>query len=254
MVAATLLTSTESPDTLLERIADDLVRVRPLVNGGLISTPVLFPSGSSVTVRITFDGDRCLITDDGAAYAEADMMGALPIFRRAARRVAEAAGIRFNDFEIFEIDASPDTAPGLIAIVADAARRSIEVTTERLADRLHSDTKASVFDLLVEAFGSGKVAADVSLSGASTHAWTVDALVASDRADIAVSVVNPVPASISSTYVKLDDIRRLDAPPRTVAALARRNAFKADQIAILNRTAKLIDLSATVTEFRRLAA
>lgn len=160
----------------------------------------------------------------------------------------------FNDFEIFEADATPETAAGLIAIIADAARRSIELTAERLADRLHADTKASVYDLLVEAFGTEKVVSDVALSGASTQAWTIDALVKSERADIAVSVVNPSPASISSTYVKLDDIRRLDDAPRTVAALARRAAFKADQIAILNRTAKLIDLSATIPEFRRLAA
>lgn len=96
MVTATFLSDSKSPNTILDRIADDLVRVRALRNGGLISTPVLFPSGACVTVRISFDGDRCLITDDGAAYAEADMMGALPIFRRAARRVAEATGIRLQ--------------------------------------------------------------------------------------------------------------------------------------------------------------
>ncbi|MEF2553653.1 hypothetical protein VQ042_20250 [Aurantimonas sp. A2-1-M11] len=107
---------------------------------------------------------------------------------------------------------------------------------------------------MVEAFGTENVTSDVALSGASTHAWTIDALVKSEQADIAVSVVGPTPASISSTYVKLDDIRRLEDAPRTVAALARRETFKADQITILNRTARLIDLSATIAEFRRLAA
>ena len=98
--AASLTWGTEPPKALIERIAGELVRVRATSSGGLISTPVLFPSGAHVSVRISADGGRCLITDDGAAYAEADMMGALPIFRRAARTVAAEAGIKFNDFEI----------------------------------------------------------------------------------------------------------------------------------------------------------
>lgn len=231
------------------------MRVRALGNSeGLISTPVLFPSGTHVTVRVVLERSRCLITDDGAAFAEADMMGAIPTFRRAAREIANEFGIRFNNFEIFEADAALENAAGFIAIVADASRRAIERTAERIAERLNFEVKASVYDRLVDVFGVERVSEDVELSGASTHAWTVDALVRTERSEIVVALASPAPNSVSSTYIKLDDIRRLDGGPRTVAALTMRSSFKADQIAILGRTAKLIDIDAEPAEFRRLAA
>lgn len=238
----------------LARIARDLVKVRALGDGGLISTPVLFPSGTHVTVRVSFDGDRCLVTDDGSGFLEAEYMGGPHIFRRAARRVAEASGVRFNSFELFEADANPDTVPGIIAIVADASRRAVEITAERLADRAVSDAKSTVLDRLTDAFGADHVDRDVPFSGASAHSWSLDALVRLDNVDVAVAVASAAPVSVSSTYVKLDDIRRLDDAPRTVVALAKRDTFKSDQLALLNRTARLIDFKASTIEFRRLAA
>ncbi|MBB4004445.1 hypothetical protein [Aurantimonas endophytica] len=220
----------------------------------MITTPVLFPSGAHVSVRISVEGGRCLITDDGAAYAEADMMGALPIFRRAANTVASEVGVRFNHFEIFEAEARPETAAGWVAIVADASRRAVAITAERLAKKLDAEMRVSIVDRLTDVFGVKNVFAEAAISGASTHAWKVDALVRTDHREIAIEVITPAPASVSSAYVKLDDIRRLDNAPRTVAALSSRSSFGSDQLLILNRAAKIIDLKADLSELRRLAA
>lgn len=243
-----------SPKEALDRIAMELVRVRSYGNGGVITTPVLFPSGAHVTVRVSFENDRCLVTDDGAAYAEADMMGALGIFRRSAKKVAEEAGIRFNSFEIFEAEATPLNIAGIVAIIADAAKRCIEVTSEKLARRLELDLRDSVIERLIEAFGATRVKVNAPISGASTHSWTVDALIDTEDRTVAVEIVSPSPISVSSCYMKLDDIRRLDEKPRTVAALSHRSRFGSDQLLILNRTAKLIDVNAGAVDFRRLAA
>ncbi|WP_438750007.1 hypothetical protein [Pararhizobium sp. O133] len=237
-----------------ERIAGELVRARRSSRGVVITTPVLFPSGAHVTILVTFTGDRCLVSDDGAAYAEADLMGAGEIFRRVARSIADEVGLRFNNFEIFETDARIDTLPGIIAIVADTARRAIHVTAERLARKLDFDLKTSIVDRLIDVFGAKRVSADAEITGASTHNWTVDALVKTEGAEIAIEAVSPSPISVSSAYMKLDDIRRLDGAPRTVAALKGKQQFGADQLLILGRTSKLVDVRSDWRELERLAA
>ncbi|NKM69198.1 hypothetical protein [Rhizobium laguerreae] len=255
MVAtADFLIDTLKPSNFVERIANELVHARRVSRGIVVTTPVLFPSGAHVTVLISFTGDRCLVTDDGAAYSEADMMGAGDIFRRAARSIAEDAGLRFNNFEIFEADARVDTLPGMIAIVADAAKRSMHVTAERLARKIDFDLKTSIVDRLIDVFGAKRVTVDASISGASTHSWTVDALVSTDSNQIAIEAVSPAPISVSSAYMKLDDIRRLESAPRTVAALKGKSSFGADQLLILGRTSKLIDAKADWRELESIAA
>lgn len=248
------MTDLIAPKSILDRIAADLVHVRETTKGGIITTPVLFPSGAHVTIRIILEEDRCLITDDGAAFAEADMMGALDIFKRSAKTVADELGIRFNSFEIFEAKANIDTAPGMIAIVADAARKAIHLTSEKLAKRLEAHNRDNVVDRLIEVFGAPKVTTNAIIAGASTHAWTVDALVTTGSSAVAVEIITPSPISVSSSYMKLDDIRRLESAPRTVGALSSRASFKPDQLLILGRAASLIDAKAKPDEFRRLAA
>lgn len=255
MVAtANVLSETLVYRNFADRIAGELVHARKVARGTVVTTPVLFPSGAHVSILVSFDGDRCLVTDDGSAYAEADMMGAGDIFRRAARSIAEDSMLRFNNFEIFEADARIDTLPGIIAIVADAAKRAVHVTSERLARKLDLDLKTSVVDRLIDVFGANHVSIDAAISGASTHTWTVDALVRTEGADIAVEAVSPSPISVSSAYMKLDDIRRLESAPKIVAALKGKNSFGADQLLILGRTSRLIDAKADWHELKSLAA
>lgn len=254
MGTATFVRSHVIDDTVIERIVRDLVRVKNTGRGAVITTPVLFPSGAHVTVSVTINGDNCFITDDGAAFAEADMMGAPDIFKRAARGVADESGIRFNSFEFFEANTRAEKAAGMIAIVADAAKRAVQITSERLAKRVELDTKALVIDRLREVFGRDAVTPDADISGASTHAWKIDALVKDSTRLIAVESVTPSPVSVSSAYVKLDDIRRIEGAPMTVAALRKKDVFRADQILILSRTAKILDASVGRPAFARLAS
>lgn len=253
MVATTYLMTSESRGSI-DKIVRDLVRVKHSRDGAILVTPVLFPSGAHVTIRVRLDDSHCLITDDGAAYAEADMMGASVIFKRVGRHVAEETRICFNSFEFFEAKASIETAAGMIAIVADAAKRAVQLTSERLARRSDENVKAIVLDRLRDVFGRDAVTPEAAISGASTHAWTVDALVKTGAGAIAVEAVSPSPVSVSAAYLKLDDIRRLDDAPRTYFAIRRKEDFATDQILILSRTAKILDTSGGRSAFERLVA
>lgn len=252
MGASSILT--HDREGFFEKLAKDLVRIRPGGRGAVITTPVLFPSGSHVTVLVSLNGDRCLITDDGAAFGEADLMGAANIFRRAAKKTAEEAGVKFNSYEIFEAEAKPERAAGMIAIIADAARRSVQLTSERLAKKIEVDTRETMLDQLREIFGAPKVIPEAVMPGASSHSWKLDALVESDDGLIALEALTPAANSVSSAYIKLDDIRRLDGGPRTAAVLSNKKSFTSDQLVMLGRTATLIDLKSGRSAFARLAA
>ncbi|MFG1317561.1 hypothetical protein [Xanthobacter autotrophicus] len=239
---------------IADRIASDLVRVRLTPNGVRLTTPVLFPSGAHVSLVIHGGPSHFIVTDDGAASYEAELMGASGIFLRAARDVSQKTGVRFNDHELFEIDAPADRLPGFIAIVADAARMAVEQSALKLAEHIETEARQSIADRLISIFGKLAVAHDAKIMGASQHTWKFDAAVNCGDRMVLFALTTPSANSVASSFVKLDDVRRLDPPPRNVAVLTKRAAFKPDQITILNRAAKLISADDPDADYRKLVA
>lgn len=240
--------------SIARTIASELVRVRVAGPAVRLSAPVLFPSGAHVSLVVHGGPDRYVVTDDGAATYEAELMGVSRTFPRIAREVAERAGVRFNDHEFFEAEAPVDRLPGIIAVVADTARTAVEQAAIALAERIEADTRQSITDRLVSIFGAGAVTHDAKVVGASQHTWKFDAAVTCHDSTVLFALTSPSANSVASAFVKMDDVRRLDTPPRNVAVLTKRAAFKPDQITILNRAAKLISVDDPDAEFRRLVA
>src|SRR5919108_5040754 len=90
---------------LVEDASRQLVSTVHRPSGSFISTPLLYPSGASVLVRVQEAGnDRCFVSDVGMGYQEAEMMGASLIYARHARSVAEEAGVGFDDHTFFVLD------------------------------------------------------------------------------------------------------------------------------------------------------
>lgn len=239
---------------IADRVASDLVRVRLTQNGLRLTTPVLFPSGAHVSLVVHGGPSRYVVSDDGAASYEAELMGASGIFQRAARDVAQKTGVRFNDHELFEIDAPVDRLPGFIAIVADAARMAVEQSAVRLAEHIEKESRLSISERLISIFGKSAVTEGAEIAGASQHTWRFDAAIKCGDRKVLFALTSPSPNSVASSFLKLDDVRRLDPPPRNVAVLTKRDAFKPDQITILNRAAKLISADDPDADFRKLVA
>jgi len=239
---------------IADRISSDLVKVRLSQNGMRLTTPVLFPSGAHVTLVIHGGPTHYVVSDDGSASYEAELMGASGIFNRAAREVSQKTGVRFNDHELFEIDAPVDRLPGFVAIVADAARMAVEHSAIKLAEHIEAEARLTISDRLISIFGKSAVTPDVRVAGASEHRWKFDASVTSGDRTVLFALTSPSAMSVASSFLKLDDVRRLDPPPRSIALLTKRDDFKPDQITILNRAAKLIAAEAPDSEFRKLVA
>lgn len=255
MVTVADLKSPHPLAAVADEAARALVQVRPGPGADArVMLPILYPSGSFVTLRIGGGPRDFVITDDGAAAREADMAGATEFFHRAARETAERSGVRFDGNELFEIEAPADNLPGFMAIVADASRRAAQLVAERHAERLDRRLKVGLADRLKHVFGEKHVDARPQVSGASSHAWPFDAAARVDGRTILFAAVTPSAVSVSSAYLKLDDVRRLTDAPRTVAVLTRPAAFREDQRLILGRAARIVDASASDDTFRRLAA
>lgn len=243
----------------LSAVADEaaraLVRVKPGPGADArIMLPVLYPSGASVVLRVGGGPKDYVVTDDGAAAREADMSGATEFFHRAAREIAERSGVRFDGHELFEIEAPADNLPGFMAIVADASRQAAQLVSERHAERLDRRFKVGLADRLIDVFGQKIVEVRPQFSGASTHPWPFDAAARFGERVVLFAAVTPSAISVSSAYLKMDDVRRLQGAPKTVAVLTRPTAFRQDQRLILSRAATIVDAKATDDEFRRVAA
>lgn len=245
--------------TSLSAVADEAARALIKVRRGpgldaRVTLPVLYPSGACVGLRIGGGEMGFMVTDDGGACAEADMAGASEFFHRAARETAERCGVRFDGHEMFEIEAPPDALPGFMAIVADASRRAAQLVAERHAERLDRRMRTGLTDRLIRVFGEERVEIRPQVSGASTHAWPFDAAARFGQRTVLFAAVTPSAVSVSSAYLKLDDVRRLPEAPGTVAVLSRESLFRQDQRLILGRAARILEASSSDDEFRRAAA
>jgi hypothetical protein len=205
---------------IAEEIARGLAYARVLGNDVVIQTPISFPSGRLVGVKLIGGPDAFTITDNGSTMREAEYMGAEDICRREARKIAREFDLRFNEWELFEAQAPADRLVGFTSIVANAAALTMIRTADRFAERFDLRRKEELSVRLERIFGVDRVSKDVDVVGASTKTWQFDARVAlpSGRPGL-YSVVLPVPISIAFAYSKIDDVSRTEGAPFLAAVL-----------------------------------
>ena len=121
-------------------IVDEVVRTLAVANhepdGSYVRTPVLYPGGSMVVVRITEERqERYLVSDLGLGQMESDMMGAAAIFARVAPRVAENAGVSFDHQAFFVLEVGREQLVGVVATIASCSQEAVQLTAFRLAEK-----------------------------------------------------------------------------------------------------------------------
>ena len=226
----------------LRQIADEIARglsfASTLGSDVLIQTPISFPSGRSVGVKLLGGPDIYTITDGGLTMREAELLGAEDICRREARRVAKEFDLKFNEWELFEAKAPADRLVGLTTILANAASLTMLRTSDKFAERFDIRRKEELSVRLARVFGEKNVAKEVEFSGAA-KSWSFDAKVALPSGRLGLfSVVTPFPTSIAFAYTKFDDVSRIEKPPFLGAVLE--GAFDPSDKALLGRAARKI--------------
>jgi hypothetical protein len=239
---------------LVDSVARELVSARHRPDGSLINTPLLYPNGSTVVVKVHEAGQRYFVSDMGLGYQEADMMGAGTIYSRHARIVAENAGVRFDNQAFFILEASRDQLPSAIVTVANCSQEAVIIAAFRLSERRSLDDAERLYERLVGVFTRTRVVKDAEIPGYSSTKWPITTLVRPDGGR-RVSVFEPVRnhhTSIAHVTMKFQDLKALEQPPNRIAVVHRKAEF-GTWLGVITQSASVIDADVPDETYARLA-
>lgn len=209
--------------TQLSDIVDEAVRrlisVEHFQAGTIISMPVLYPSGATVTLELFMQKERVFISDRGGGYLEAEMIGASRVYAKEAQRIACEAGIKFDGQDMFVAEVPIDRINGALTVVASSSSQAASLAALRAADREEGDAKEALYERLSEVFGSSGYEKEVKLLGASNHSWRVDAVVKREDTSAVFNSVTKRYISAAGTAAKFHDLSRLELSPVCVAVV-----------------------------------
>lgn len=184
----------------------------------LISTPLLYPSGGTVSVRVTGDNQAgYTISDMALGYDEAQSMGAGTLYTRIVRQAAEDAGVCLEGHQLTVTGVELDQLVGAVMAVANCAMTGIVVAADRQEEKEKRDDIAKLVDRLEKIFR--KVKPREPITGSSNYKWTVDAMVERDGQVAVFDAVSAHHASVFPTTTKFHDLTLLEAPPVCVASV-----------------------------------
>jgi len=86
---------------LCRKLTPRLISTRHWSDASFINLPLVYPSGSFVTVRLTYVGDGIQVSDSGFAYREAESFGAMRSFYRIASGIAKTFEIEHDKRTVF---------------------------------------------------------------------------------------------------------------------------------------------------------
>lgn len=237
---------------LVDEVAANLAVALHQPEGSYVRTPILYPSGATVVVRVEMVGNSFRVSDMGGGYAEAESMGAAAGFARQAKIVAEASGLVFDQHAFVVSDASRDQLIGAVIAVANCSQEAAHVTATRHVEKKAHDANERVYKRLVSVFTPEHVQRDVEVAGASNTKWHVGALVTVDHKKAVFEAVTRHRNSVVSAAVKFHDFARLEKPPARIAVVDKKADF-GTLLGVISQAAQVVEESASAQTLQRLA-
>jgi hypothetical protein len=239
---------------IIEAVARELVATDHRASGSYIRTPLMYPGGTTVVVRIEEGDNRFFVSDIGLGHQEAELMGADSLYAKPARIIAEEAGVRFDNQAFFVLEASREQLAGAVVTIANCSQQAVMRAADALAEKTFEDRKARLYEKLVGVFDTKTVKKNVEVVGASTQHWPVAAIVT--LPGLRPTIFEPVtkhPNSIAHASMKFSDIALLkeDAPQRV--AVVHNKKELGTLLTVLSRSANVIDDNETNERIVRLA-
>ncbi|MGH7073514.1 MAG: hypothetical protein ACREFD_04850 [Stellaceae bacterium] len=238
-----------------DEIARNLAASKADMGSVFITTPLLYPSGSSVVVRIEGSRDKFFVTDFGAGYAESQMMNASHGYSMVANNLARGTGVRFDSRSFFVAEAMRNDLIPIVGATANLSQRAVIETAFQHEERRVDRERAILLERLDHAFGRQRVERDIEIRGASTVEWPVIArIVSCERRATVFDIAKRHKNSIASVVAKFHDLARLEIPPCRVVAV---NSVieMGNFVGLLSQAANVIELpNATDEVLLKLAA
>ena len=233
-------TGTLGLDEVVETIVHELVSARRIAHEVFVNLPMLYPSGASVTVKITATLDGYRVSDGGFAYREIKSIGAERSFAATVTQIAETYDLSRTSRSVFA-DVQPNE---LFRAVCDVGAASWQIA-DRIDANAPEESEQAIEDYvrerLTHIFGAPQVEAQSpKLVGASTSEWEVTAIVRQQDRSTVFQAVAPHANSIYRTNSAFDDLAALDHAPRLVAVVRNRAAL-GSRLLLLSRTGRVIE-------------
>ncbi|MEC5322759.1 hypothetical protein [Aurantimonas sp. A3-2-R12] len=237
-----------SISSVAEEVARALAFATSSNEGAMIVTPLLYPGGGRVVIRIAESEFGFFVSDFGAGRREADLLGGERIFTRIARQTASRFDVRFDSDMIFDIEVPRPALVMATMAVANASKAAVQETAERLSEKRAEDQRASLWMKLEKVFPQTEIIREGSVVGASAS-WEFDAIVAKDDRQAVFDVVVPHTSAVHHAVSKFLDVRDLgDSAPSRIAVVT--DEASTPHLALLGRTAKIIPLRSGAAAYR----
>jgi hypothetical protein len=252
LVMSTDLMSRSEFESAIEATASELVHRRKVAGSHFINLPLLYPDGSSVTVRIDRVIEGLRVSDNGFAYREIEALGAESSFKNTARNIVEEIGVQVNRRMIYA-EATPDTLYRAISDVATASWRIASQVAKRVSEQEEAEIEEQLTARLASIFGRDHVRAEKKLTGASSSEWEVSAVVSLEGRIAAFQAVGDRPISIYRTATAFHDLASLEKPPILIAVVRSKKAL-GSRLGLLSQAGRVIEERQSDDVFRRAAA
>lgn len=235
---------------LADRIASDLVRVKHTGISSYINLPLVYPSGSNVTVKIDAVEQGVRVSDAGFCFREIERLGGERSFKRTANTFAHEAQVEVGNRTVF-VDVPPEQAASAVSDVGLVSWR----TAEKICTRLLSDNEDEVADILRQrldaVFGHNRVKSGKEIAGSSSWKWKVSAIVNTGDSFAIFQAISPSGQSINKASTAFFDFAGLDAPPKMIGVVADKKSF-GPRLGIISRVgAMILEAGETNESYRR---
>lgn len=237
--------------TVAKEIASSLAFAQERGGQQQIVTPLLYPGGARVVLRVEETPDGYFVSDYGAGKREAELMGDLRIYTRVAKEQADRHGVNFDSDMIFDLEVPRPALVTACIAVANASKSAVDETAEALSEQKAASQREKLWAILHSAYPQMRVNENGKFAGHS-DLWTFDAVVHASR-PILFQTVTAHANSANSAIVRFLDVRTL-GPENTVRIAVPTTERPIPHESVLATTSRIIRLSQPIDTFARLAA
>lgn len=236
----------------VEKAAAELVRVSHWGGASYVTLPLMMPSGSSATVRISGDKAGFRVDDGGFAYRELEAIGAERSFPKAAAKYAAFEELQ-TDRRVIFTHAKEAELVRSICDVGTASHAVVEDVYRRLGDEGAAEIEDYLRERLEAVFAGSRIEPDEEIKGASSHAWRMSAAVHLPSGLIVFQAVPNHPYSIYRASTAFRDLGELPSPPKCVAVVKDMAAL-GDNLNVLAQAGRVIQGDQSDDTYRMAAA
>lgn len=238
------------PD-ICSAILPRLVSFQEGQNAGFVTLPMLYPSGSFVTVRITYARHGIRVSDAGFAYREAESFGAGRSFAKTAKAEGEKAHLKVGKRSIYADVAGEEVERAILDVSAASC-----IVAQDIISRVSSEEEDGIDEVLHERLDQifpRSVEYERNVKGASSTDWKVSAVASFGGTKAVFQTVLNHSNAVYRTSTAFHDIGALEQPPKLVAVVSKK-AEMGKRYSILAQAGRVIEVSQSDVTYRRAVA